>query len=744
MPSYCAMYGCTNTGGRNAVVFHSFPKDPRLAAQWTAACKRKGFTPTKNSQICSDHFPDSAYERSLSLMRENNIPVKGTRLRPGAVPTTYAAERASPLPRAAFEKRRKREILENLLQSDGSTSQQADRDEEVDTDVHVLPLLPEAPADPSSPAADQQPEHGAQPRRFKVATRNQFSQVHFKATTSSQHKGSQVNLTPTRSSRGVLARPPSVSIGIQVSVIGVDFGSQCDFGCQCGDVEAESEEDDFCSDDDDADYYPGNEEILEDGETSEACDEEKDGQEETQSRIFLVEEACLKRLLAVCHDCLSPCHTKIVCEGTQVYAQGKCAAGHNVFWTNQEVVRQQPILNLKICAAILFAGCNPHVSLRMLASIGIPVVTPRTFFTIQHDHLWPAIDKLWTANQQHLLEKAQGSPVKLAGDGRADSPGFSAKYGTYSLLDVEKNKILHFEVVQSNEAGGSCRMELEGLKRSLMFLEDHGVAVELIVTDRHAQIKCFLRKEKQSIRHEFDVWHWAKGVSKKLHAAAKQPGCRELEPWIKSVSNHLYWSAASSKGCHEMIVPKWQSLLNHIRGVHTHDSSLFPSCVHGSKAYNKLKDVVTARVLLADMPQLSTSFQTYGLETYHSLMIHFVPKSRHYSYDGMKARTQLAALHYNENSARKQATTKDGTPCWEVKFPRARGGDPIAYPVMEPPTYGYVEKLLNLLLSEARKPKNKDEVETPKQVHLPLSSSFPGVDKKLLVEKKVTRYSMVV
>lgn len=55
-------------------------------------------------------------------------------------------------------------------------------------------------------------------------------------------------------------------------------------------------------------------------------------------------------------------------------------------------------------------------------------------------------------------------------------------------------------------------MELEGLKRSLTFLEDHGIAVELIVTDRHAQIKCFLRKEKQSIRHEFDVWHVAKGA----------------------------------------------------------------------------------------------------------------------------------------------------------------------------------------------------------------------------------------
>lgn len=34
-------------------------------------------------------------------------------------------------------------------------------------------------------------------------------------------------------------------------------------------------------------------------------------------------------------------------------------------------------MKLKLCAAILFSGCNALVSLRMLASIGIPVVTPR-------------------------------------------------------------------------------------------------------------------------------------------------------------------------------------------------------------------------------------------------------------------------------------------------------------------------------------------------------------------------------
>lgn len=55
-------------------------------------------------------------------------------------------------------------------------------------------------------------------------------------------------------------------------------------------------------------------------------------------------------------------------------------------------------------------------------------------------------------------------------------------------------------------------MELEGLKRALAFLEQNGVEVAVLVTDRHVQIKCFLRREKSDIKHEFDVWHVAKGT----------------------------------------------------------------------------------------------------------------------------------------------------------------------------------------------------------------------------------------
>ncbi|XP_077492218.1 uncharacterized protein LOC144103349 [Amblyomma americanum] len=279
---------------------------------------------------------------------------------------------------------------------------------------------------------------------------------------------------------------------------------------------------------------------------------------------------------------------------------------------------------------------------------------------------------VWKEEQKSLLQELQGQQVNLAGDGRAGSPGFSAKYGTYTLMDVERHKVLHFEVVQSNDAGGSCRMELEGLKQGLAFLESESIKVAVLVTDRHTQIKCFLRNNKAAIAHEFDVWHMAKGITKKLHTAAKQNNCKELAPWIKSVCNHLYWAAASSEGKAELIVPKWLSLLNHIRDIHTHDQASFPTCLHGdigpkqwlreeSKAFQKLQDIANSKALLQDMPRLSTRYQTYGLEAFHSLLVHFAPKTYHYSYLGMRARTQLAVLHYNENSGRGQARTKDGT-----------------------------------------------------------------------------------
>ena len=68
----------------------------------------------------------------------------------------------------------------------------------------------------------------------------------------------------------------------------------------------------------------------------------------------------------------------------------------------------------------------------------------------QKKYLHSAVQRTYQQQQYTLLDniKAEGRDLIIGGDGRCDSPGHSAKYGTYSLMDAEQNKILDSQLVQ--------------------------------------------------------------------------------------------------------------------------------------------------------------------------------------------------------------------------------------------------------------------------------------------------------
>lgn len=75
-------------------------------------------------------------------------------------------------------------------------------------------------------------------------------------------------------------------------------------------------------------------------------------------------------------------------------------------------------------------------------------------------------------------------------------------------------------------------------------------------------------------------------LTKKFDALAKEKGCTDLKPWVRSLVNHLYWAASSSNTLDEevraeTVVAKWLSAINHIQDVHSGHSNLFPQCEHG-------------------------------------------------------------------------------------------------------------------------------------------------------------------
>ena len=93
----------------------------------------------------------------------------------------------------------------------------------------------------------------------------------------------------------------------------------------------------------------------------------------------------------------------------------------------------------------------------------LAVFSERYFYRLQKEYLYPVVHINYIRQQEAVIEYLRGNQLHLSGDGRCDSPGYSAKYGTYTLMDSATDLILDYSLVQVSEVGSSVAMEKEGL-----------------------------------------------------------------------------------------------------------------------------------------------------------------------------------------------------------------------------------------------------------------------------------------
>lgn len=166
---------------------------------------------------------------------------------------------------------------------------------------------------------------------------------------------------------------------------------------------------------------------------------------------YLVFESALLLLFQVCTFCgYARTSIKKYVSGSFLQIIQSCSRCGKVYvWESQPYIGNLPAGNLLTSAAILFAGAFPTKSLRIFSTLNCATISLATFFRYQSAYLFPAIRQVYERHQNSLLAelKEKGNLV-VAGDGRADSPGHSAKYGTYSLIDLTCNKVVDFKLVQ--------------------------------------------------------------------------------------------------------------------------------------------------------------------------------------------------------------------------------------------------------------------------------------------------------
>ena len=120
-------------------------------------------------------------------------------------------------------------------------------------------------------------------------------------------------------------------------------------------------------------------------------------------------------------------------------------------WKSQPLLLGKfPAGNFLLSFGILSAGASLKKIMLVFHHINILVYRESTYYYHQKHLLIPAIVTFWRRYQQRILERLRGVEVTLAGDGRHDSMGHSAKYGTYTTFCCTLGLIINIVVVQVN------------------------------------------------------------------------------------------------------------------------------------------------------------------------------------------------------------------------------------------------------------------------------------------------------
>ncbi len=160
-----------------------------------------------------------------------------------------------------------------------------------------------------------------------------------------------------------------------------------------------------------------------------------------KENTYIVFESSILSLFASCTKCNEQSTaTKLMKTGSLLSVSVDCDnCGYTWIWRSQPYINNIPAGNLLISGSILFSGTIPSKILRVFELMNCATISSGTFFAHQKKYLFPSIDNVYKWHQFSMMTILQNEEKELVlgGDGRCDSPGFSAKYGAYSFMELD-------------------------------------------------------------------------------------------------------------------------------------------------------------------------------------------------------------------------------------------------------------------------------------------------------------------
>ena len=178
-----------------------------------------------------------------------------------------------------------------------------------------------------------------------------------------------------------------------------------------------------------------------------------------------------------------------------------CSNGHTGFWTSSKVLCIKGGHNIFVNSLLLASGVyitgNLFDKVALFCRfVGLNFISKSTFQRIQVHYIIPEVIQLWGQMKENIWKILTKETLILCGDGRNDSPGFSAKYCVYILMEQFLDIIVDLEIVDKRETSGvSSNMEVEALKRLLERIVGN-LNVSEVVTDASTSVIALVRRLK--------------------------------------------------------------------------------------------------------------------------------------------------------------------------------------------------------------------------------------------------------
>ena len=240
------------------------------------------------------------------------------------------------------------------------------------------------------------------------------------------------------------------NVSVQTEKRGIDCSTQTDNAAIRAHIESCDNSCDEYNESDcsDSEWYPTDDE-------TDSVKENIHINNEAKERKFIVFESELDTLFFHCDKCtttIKPSNIEKKVIGTMVQVTTNCECGDIRVWRSQPMSYTMPLGNLILAGAILFSGSNPCKVVNLMRHAGVQFFSIRTFNYMQTAYVVPAINSVWEVKQLDLLTSIReaGQDLILGGDARCCSPGHTAKYGSYSVMNLSTSKIVDIQLVQVN------------------------------------------------------------------------------------------------------------------------------------------------------------------------------------------------------------------------------------------------------------------------------------------------------